>query len=48
MSAESTIREIDFADEASNFTKIQILQQAGSFAMAQANASSQVVLSLLQ
>jgi flagellin len=46
--AESAIRDVDFAEEASNFTKMQILAQAGSFAMAQANASSQNVLSLLQ
>ncbi len=46
--AESSIRDVDFAEEASNFTKMQILAQAGSFAMAQANASSQNVLSLLQ
>ncbi|MDA3787073.1 MAG: flagellin [Desulfobacula sp.] len=46
--AESAIRDVDFAEEASNFTKMQILAQAGSFAMAQANASSQTVLSLLQ
>jgi flagellin len=47
-SAESTIRDVDFASEASNFSKLQILSQAGSFAMAQAKASSQNVLSLLQ
>lgn len=46
-SAESTIRDVDFAEESSNFTKMQILSQAGSFAMSQANASSQQVLSLL-
>ncbi len=48
MSAESSIREVDFAEESSNFTKLQILQQAGTFAMSQANASAQGVLSLLQ
>jgi len=46
--AESAIRDVDFAEEAANFTKMQILAQAGAFAMAQANASSQNVLSLLQ
>jgi len=46
--AESSIRDVDFAEEAANFSKMQILNQAGSFAMAQANASSQNVLSLLQ
>jgi flagellin len=47
-SAESAIREVDFAEESSNFTRIQILMQASTFAMAQANASAQQVLSLLQ
>jgi flagellin len=46
--AESTIRDVDFAEESANFTKMQILSQAGTFAMSQANASSQNVLSLLQ
>ena len=46
--AESSIRDVDFAEESSNFTKLQILAQAGTFAMAQANASAQNVLSLLQ
>ena len=47
-SAESSIRDVDFAEEAANFSKMQILTQASSFAMAQANASSKTVLSLLQ
>jgi flagellin len=47
-SAESAIRDVDFAEEAANFSKMQVLNQASSFAMAQANASSQNVLSLLQ
>ncbi|SDT85688.1 flagellin N-terminal helical domain-containing protein [Desulfobacula phenolica] len=46
--AESTIRDVDFAEESANFTKMQILSQAGTFAMSQANASAQNVLSLLQ
>ena len=46
--AESQIRDVDFAEESSNFSRIQILMQAGTFAMAQANASSQNVLQLLQ
>jgi flagellin len=46
--AESTIRDVDFAEESSNFTKMQILSQAGTFALSQANSSSQQVLSLLQ
>jgi len=47
-SAESSIRDIDFAEESSNFTKLQVLMQAGTFAMSQANASAQAVLTLLQ
>ncbi|MDH3346919.1 MAG: flagellin [Desulfobulbaceae bacterium] len=46
--AESSIRDVDFADESSNFAKFQILSQSGSFALSQANASQQNVLSLLQ
>lgn len=46
--AESGIRDVDFANEASNFSRLQILSQAGSFALSQANAASQSVLSLLQ
>ncbi|OCC14160.1 Flagellin [Dissulfuribacter thermophilus] len=45
---ESTIRDVDFAEESSNFSKMQVLLQAGTFAMAQANAMSQNVLKLLQ
>lgn len=46
--AESGIRDVDFASEASNFSHLQVLSQAGSFALSQANASAQSVLSLLQ
>ena len=46
--AESAIRDVDFAEESSNFSKMQVLMQASTFAMSQANASSQNVLSLLQ
>ncbi len=42
------VRYVDFAEASANFTKLQILSQAGTFAMSQANASSQQVLSLLQ
>jgi flagellin len=46
--AESGILDVDFASEASNFSRLDVLSQAGSFALAQANAASQSVLSLLQ
>ncbi len=47
-SAESTIRDANMAEEISNLTKQQILAQSGMAALAQANAGSQNVLSLLK
>jgi len=47
MSAESRIRDVDFADEMINFTKTQILAQAGNSMLAQANLLPQSVLQLL-
>ncbi|MBK1973549.1 flagellin A [Campylobacter sp. TTU-622] len=47
-SAESQIRDVDFASESANYSKANILAQSGSYAMAQANASQQNVLRLLQ
>jgi len=44
--AESAIRDVDMAAEMVNFTKSQIMLQAGTAMLAQANMSSQVVLSL--
>jgi len=46
--AESTIRDADMAAEMTEFTKFQILQQAGVAMLAQANAAPQAVLALLQ
>lgn len=46
--AESQIRDADVATEVVNLTKYQILNQTGVSALAQANQSSQAVLSLLQ
>jgi flagellin len=48
VAAESRIRDVDMASEVVNKTKLQILQQAGTAALAQANQSKQGVLSLLQ
>lgn len=45
--SESRIRDADVAYETINLTRMQILQQAGAAAQAQANMSPQVVLSLL-
>lgn len=47
-SAESQIRDVDFASESANYSKANILAQSGSYAMAQANAVQQNVLRLLQ
>ncbi|RMH54940.1 MAG: flagellin [Candidatus Hydrogenedentota bacterium] len=46
--AESRIRDLDFASEIVSFTKNQILQQAGTSALAQANVAPQSVLQLLR
>ncbi|UCD18213.1 MAG: flagellin, partial [Candidatus Zixiibacteriota bacterium] len=45
-SSESSIRDTDMAKEMSNFVKNQILLQAGTAMLAQANQVPQVVLSL--
>jgi flagellin len=44
----SRIQDADFAAESTNLAKSQILQQASTAMLAQANASKQGVLSLLQ
>jgi flagellin len=44
--AESVIRDVDMAAEMTTFTKNQILLQAGTAMLAQANMSPQLVLSL--
>jgi flagellin len=46
--SESRIRDVDMAAEMVEFTKLQILQQAGTSMLAQANQASQGVLSLLR
>ena len=46
--AESVIRDANMAEEIVNMTKYQILLQSGMSSLAQANASSQLVLQLLQ
>lgn len=45
--AESTIRDVDMAEEMTKFSKNQILSQAGVAMLAQANQSGQGVLRLL-
>ena len=46
--AESRIRDTDMAEEMVNYSKNNILAQAGQSMLAQANQSTQGVLSLLQ
>ena len=46
--AESVIRDVDYAQESSNFTKLNIIGQAGSFAQTKQNETQQRVLELLK
>jgi flagellin len=45
---ESAIRDVDFAAESTQFSKMQVLMQAGTYAQSQANATAQNVMRLLQ
>jgi flagellin len=46
--ANSRIRDADFAKETTEMTRNQILQQAGTAMLSQANALTQNVMQLLQ
>jgi len=46
--SQSSIKDVDMAAEMVNFTKLQVLSQAGTSMLAQANSSQQSVLRLLQ
>jgi len=46
--AESVIRDVDYAAESANFNKQNIISQAGTYALSQANQVQQNVLRLLQ
>lgn len=46
--AESVIRDVDMAEEMTKFSKNQILSQAGTAMLAQANQSAQGILQLLR
>ena len=46
--AESVIRDVDYANESANFSQQNIISQAGTFALSQANQVQQNVLRLLQ
>jgi len=46
--AESNIRDVDFASESASLQKHNILAQSGTYAMSQANATQQNVMTLLR
>jgi flagellin len=46
--SRSRIQDADFAEETAKLTRSQILQQAGTAMLAQANSAPQGVLSLLR
>ena len=46
--AESVIRDVDYAAESANFNKQNIISQAGTYAMSQANNVQQNIMRLLQ
>jgi flagellin len=46
--SESSIRDLDVANEMTNYTKLQVMQQAGMSILGQANQGGQSVLSLLR
>ena len=46
--SQSTIKDVDMADEMTTFTKNQILQQSGMAMLSQANQAPQQVLTLLR
>lgn len=48
VASESRVRDLDMAMEMAKFTKSQIMMEAGTAMLAQANAKSQSVLSLLR
>lgn len=47
-SAESVIRDVDYAEESATFNKSNIISQAGTFTQTQANETMQNVLKLLK
>ena len=46
--AESQVRDVDVGNEMANFTKLQILSQAGTSMLSQANSTKQSAMSLFQ
>ena len=48
IASKSRIEDADFADETTNMTRNSVLQQAATAMLSQANASKNVILSLIQ
>lgn len=48
VAAESVIRDTDFAKETAEFTKYQVMAQAGTTVLSNANQTSQLILGLLR
>jgi flagellin len=46
--SESSIRDLDVAQEMTSYTKFQVMQQAGMSILAQSNQQGSAVLSLLR
>ncbi len=46
--ARSRIEDVDFASETANMTQQNVIQQAASSVLSQANSTTQIALSLLQ
>jgi flagellin len=46
--SESRIRDVDVAEEAANLTRLNILQQAGTAVLAQANQLPSLALQILR
>jgi flagellin len=46
--SESSIRDLDVANEMTNYTKLQVMQQAGMSILGQANQGGSSILSLLR
>merc|ERR1711916_246669 len=46
--AESVIRDVDYAKESANFSQQNIISQAGTYALGQANSTQQQVMQLLR
>jgi flagellin len=46
--AESVVRDVDYAQESANFSRLNIISQAGTYAISQANEMQKNILRLLQ